>query len=101
MPIYEYMCTGCGKTFEIFQKMGDDPLKVCRVCKGNLQKLISNCSFHLKGSGWYATDYRTPAEAAKAAGSSGSAKKPETTEEKTPAPSESTTSSAETSAQSS
>jgi putative FmdB family regulatory protein len=101
MPIYEYMCTGCGKTFEIFQKMGDEPLKVCRVCKGSLQKLISNCSFHLKGTGWYATDYRSSAEAAKGTGSSGSTKKPETPEEKAPASTESTTSSAESSAQSS
>ena len=51
MPIYEYECTNCGKTFEIFQKIGDDPLTKCRECGGVLTKLISQCSFHLKGTG--------------------------------------------------
>lgn len=60
MPIYEYQCTHCGKTFEIFQKISDEPLKKCRICKGTLHKLISQCSFHLKGTGWYVTDYKTP-----------------------------------------
>jgi putative FmdB family regulatory protein len=101
MPIYEYMCTGCGKHFEIFQKMGDEPLKVCRVCKGNLQKLISNCSFHLKGSGWYATDYRSSAESARGTGSTGATKKVDTPEDKPATTSESSTSSAGSSAQSS
>ena len=62
MPIYEYECTGCGKTFEIFQKIGDEPLTKCRVCGGELHKLISQCSFHLKGTGWYVTDYKKPAD---------------------------------------
>jgi putative FmdB family regulatory protein len=62
MPIYEYECTKCGKNFEIFQKIGDDPLTVCRVCGGTLNKLISQCSFHLKGTGWYVTDYKKPAD---------------------------------------
>jgi putative FmdB family regulatory protein len=60
MPIYEYECTKCGKTFEIFQKIGDEPLTKCRVCGGHLSKLISQCSFHLKGTGWYVTDYKKP-----------------------------------------
>ncbi len=77
MPIYEYECTGCGKTFEIFQKIGDEPLKECRVCKGRLQKLISNCAFHLKGSGWYVTDYKKPIDTARGTGSGGNGKKTE------------------------
>lgn len=60
MPIYEYQCTKCGKSFEIFQKMSDEPLTQCKVCKGRLTKLISNCAFHLKGTGWYVTDYKKP-----------------------------------------
>ncbi len=64
MPIYEYQCMECGKTFEIFQKMSDDPLTQCKVCKGRLSKLISNCAFHLKGTGWYVTDYKKPVDSA-------------------------------------
>ena len=60
MPIYEYMCTDCGKVFEVFQKITDEPLKECSLCHGDLTKLISNCSFQLKGTGWYATDYKRP-----------------------------------------
>jgi putative FmdB family regulatory protein len=62
MPIYEYQCTECGKTFEIFQKISDEPLTQCKVCKGRLTKLISNCAFHLKGTGWYVTDYKKPVD---------------------------------------
>jgi len=62
MPIYEYRCKNCGKMFEIFQKIGDEPLKTCRICKGPLHKLISQCSFHLKGTGWYVTDYKKPVD---------------------------------------
>jgi putative FmdB family regulatory protein len=57
MPIYEYECTACGKHHEIIQKMSDKPVVKCPQCSGKLQKLISQSSFHLKGSGWYATDY--------------------------------------------
>jgi putative FmdB family regulatory protein len=60
MPIYEYQCENCEKHFEIFQKIADSPLTECRVCKGKLHKLISQCSFHLKGTGWYVTDYKKP-----------------------------------------
>jgi putative FmdB family regulatory protein len=57
MPIYEYKCRKCGKDFELFQRITDPALKSCRFCKGPVQKLMSLSSFHLKGSGWYATDY--------------------------------------------
>ena len=57
MPIYEYECTKCGKIEEALQKFSDKPLTRCRHCKGKLTKLVSQSSFHLKGSGWYATDY--------------------------------------------
>lgn len=57
MPIYEYRCKKCGSHFEVIQKISDNPLKTCSSCKGRLTKLISQTSFQLKGSGWYATDY--------------------------------------------
>ena len=57
MPVYEYQCTECGQIQEAFQKISDPPLKTCSHCKGQLKKLISHSTFHLKGSGWYVTDY--------------------------------------------
>ncbi len=57
MPIYEYQCESCGNIVENWQKITDPPLEVCEVCGGRMKKLISQSSFHLKGSGWYVTDY--------------------------------------------
>jgi putative FmdB family regulatory protein len=57
MPIYEYKCKKCGKDFEMFQRITDPAVKSCRFCKGPVTKLMSLSSFHLKGSGWYVTDY--------------------------------------------
>ena len=57
MPLYEYRCSKCGKTFEVLQKFSDAPLKKHPGCGGKVEKLISASGFHLKGSGWYATDY--------------------------------------------
>jgi len=57
VPIYEYQCSKCGEIFEAFQKISDDPLTECRFCQGKVEKLISQSSFQLKGSGWYLTDY--------------------------------------------
>ena len=57
MPIYEYECTQCGQIEEAIQKFSDKPLTKCRHCSGRLHKLISKNSFHLKGTGWYVTDY--------------------------------------------
>ncbi|MFZ2446131.1 MAG: zinc ribbon domain-containing protein [Syntrophobacteraceae bacterium] len=57
MPIYEYECLKCGKTAEAMQRFSDPPLSECPECKGSLRKLISMSTFHLKGSGWYTTDY--------------------------------------------
>ena len=56
MPIYEYRCEHCG-VFEEMQRITDPPLARCPTCKRKVRRLISNTSFQLKGSGWYATDY--------------------------------------------
>lgn len=74
MPIYEYECTSCCATFEVFQRMTESPLKVCPECAGTVKKLVSKSSFQLKGSGWYADGYSS-----KASGDSGTS----TTEAKT------------------
>ncbi len=57
MPIYEYECCKCGKTTEAMQRFSDPPLTECANCHGPMRKLISMSTFHLKGSGWYVTDY--------------------------------------------
>lgn len=57
MPIYEYRCEKCGKIFEVLQRFSDDPVKIHEECGGEVEKLISQSAFQLKGSGWYATDY--------------------------------------------
>ena len=57
MPIYEYRCQDCDHEFEKMQKFSDPPVAACPTCAGSVQKLISRSAFHLKGSGWYVTDY--------------------------------------------
>jgi len=57
MPLYEYKCRSCGKTFELIQKFADEQLKTHPECGGIVDKLFSAPAFHLKGTGWYATDY--------------------------------------------
>ena len=59
MPIYEYRCESCGYEHEAIQKLSDPTLKDCPSCgKPALKKLISAAGFQLKGSGWYATDFK-------------------------------------------
>ena len=74
MPIYEYECLQCGKTMEAMQKFSDAPLSSCEHCSGELHKLISMSTFHLKGSGWYVTDYSGKNQSTSAASSSESPK---------------------------
>jgi putative FmdB family regulatory protein len=57
MPIYEYECENCGQIEEAWQKISDAPLHSCNQCQGKLHKIVSQSSFHLKGTGWYVTDY--------------------------------------------
>jgi putative FmdB family regulatory protein len=59
MPIYEYRCTLCGHEQEVLQKVSEPPLTQCPSCgKPGMQKLLSAAGFQLKGSGWYATDFK-------------------------------------------
>ncbi len=58
MPIYEYRCDKCQRIIEVMQKFSDKPLTRCPSCAGRVSRIISNCSFQLKGSGWYVTDYK-------------------------------------------
>ena len=61
MPTYEYQCDKCGHRFEIWQKITEASLTHCpeNECGGSIQRLISaESSFILKGTGWYATDYK-------------------------------------------
>ena len=57
MPIYEYECTKCGHQTEVWQKFSDSAITKCELCRGKMRKLISQSTFHLKGTGWYVTDY--------------------------------------------
>lgn len=60
MPTYEYECLDCGSHFEVFQKMTDEPRKVCPSCGGNVRRLIgAGAGLLFKGSGFYITDYRS------------------------------------------
>jgi putative FmdB family regulatory protein len=58
MPIYEYECDACGHHMETLQKFSDPPLTECEACHcGKVRRVISQSTFHLKGTGWYVTDY--------------------------------------------
>jgi putative FmdB family regulatory protein len=59
MPIYEYRCNACGHKEEHLQKVSEAPLKVCPACgKPQYRKQLSAAGFQLKGTGWYATDFK-------------------------------------------
>ena len=75
MPIYEYRCLECGFQDEYLQKVTEPQLTVCPTCgKESFRKLISAAGFQLKGSGWYATDFKNSGSKP---GKSGGAAKPE------------------------
>lgn len=77
MPLYEYLCDDCGRRSEVLQKLGDPPLAACPHCGGAVKKQVSASAFHLKGTGWYATDYAKKSgggESAKSSAASGDSK---------------------------
>ncbi len=57
VPIYDYYCESCDKTFEVSQKFTDEPIKICKFCSGTVRKLLSAPAIVFKGTGWYVTDY--------------------------------------------
>jgi putative FmdB family regulatory protein len=76
MPIYAYKCESCGFAKDVLQKMSDAPLEVCPTCsQPTFKKQLTAAGFQLKGSGWYATDFKgggTSAPASAASTESGS-----------------------------
>ena len=75
MPIYEYRCDACGQKLEALQKLSDSPLTDCPACgKPRLSKLLTAAGFQLKGSGWYATDFKSSGSKPEAAKGNGDAK---------------------------
>jgi putative FmdB family regulatory protein len=59
MPIYAYKCDACGHAKDVLQKMSDDPLTDCPVCGApKFNKQLTAPGFQLKGTGWYATDFK-------------------------------------------
>ena len=66
MPIYEYLCAKCSHEFEREQRITENPVKTCPECRSRrVKRLISQTSFVLKGSGWYADGYGTKADSKK------------------------------------
>jgi putative FmdB family regulatory protein len=67
MPVYEYRCDR-GHTFEVMQRMSDDPVAACEVCGAPVQRVFHPVAVHFKGSGFYTTDYGRKKAAASEAG---------------------------------
>ena len=68
MPIYEYRCEQ-GHTFEVMQRMSDDPVASCQTCEAPVQRVFHPVAVHFKGSGFYNTDYGTRKRARETASS--------------------------------
>lgn len=65
MPIYAYKCASCGHAKDVLQKLSDEPLTICPACgAASFGKQVTAAGFQLKGSGWYATDFRNGSKAA-------------------------------------
>ncbi|MBN2123204.1 MAG: zinc ribbon domain-containing protein [Deltaproteobacteria bacterium] len=84
MPIYEFECTKCGHLAEVWQSFSDAPLTKCERCNGKMKKLISQSTFHLKGSGWYVTDYASNRLSRDTSGGAKKDKGPADTDAKSP-----------------
>ena len=87
MPIYAYRCDSCGQQDDVLQKMSDALLTVCPACNNETyRKQLTAPGFHLKGSGWYATDFKGGAGAAAKAESSADSSTESKPESKAEAP---------------
>lgn len=79
MPIYAYKCGSCGHAKDVLQKISDAPLTDCPECgKPTFSKQLTAAGFQLKGSGWYATDFKAGASSAPAAAGAAAASTTET-----------------------
>jgi putative FmdB family regulatory protein len=101
MPLYEYRCED-GHTFEVMQRMSDDPVQVCEVCGKPVQRVFHPVAVHFKGSGFYNTDYgkqrrgggsSDDSSSSSSSSSSGSDSKPDSSSSKTETSSSSSSSS--------
>jgi len=83
MPVYTYRCDSCGVQFERHQSFQDAPLKTCPECrKKSLRKVITPTRIIFKGSGFYATDHKSPSGSQSSSGTKSSENKPEKAEKK-------------------
>ena len=103
MPTYEYHCDGCGRDFEVKQRISEEPLKTHDACGGAVRRLLSAAPFILKGEGWYVTDYPSESrkkakEAEKSTSNGGSADKADKPAADKPASSTASTSTSSTGA---
>jgi putative FmdB family regulatory protein len=90
MPIYAYKCASCGHAKDVLQKISDAPLSDCPACgKPTFSKQLTAAGFQLKGSGWYATDFR---------GGSGATSAPATSADTTSSEASTSTASGDTTA---
>ena len=90
MPIYEFKCDSCSHIDEHLMKITDPAPEKCSLCGGKVHKIMSLSSFSLKGTGWYATDYKNPAPPPSSSSESKESVATETTQAAptTPAPAE-------------
>ncbi len=98
MPIYAYRCADCGHAKDVLQKMSDAPLTTCPACGAeSFSKQVTAAGFQLKGSGWYATDFRGGSGAAASAASAAGGASAATAATSTESPASTTSSSGDAS----
>jgi putative FmdB family regulatory protein len=92
MPIYEYRCER-GHTFEVMQRMSEDPLTNCTTCDATVQRVFHPVAVHFKGSGFYNTDYGKQRKGGSSSNESSSETKPDSSDKKSESKSSSDSSS--------
>jgi len=98
MPTYSYACGACGGSFEIEQRISEDPIKVCSLCgKPEAHRQIVSGNFILKGGGWYADGYGS---SSKSSSSSSGSSSSSSSSSSSPSPSESSSASSSSSSDS-
>jgi putative FmdB family regulatory protein len=81
MPVYEYRCER-GHTFEVLQRMSDDPVSACTTCEAPVQRVFHPVAVHFKGSGFYTTDYGRKSKSASSSSSDSSSSDSSSSSEK-------------------